>query len=607
MPKRKSRKPVKPTAAATSHTQRRLSIIALIVALSMTGAIVVGWPMLGSGTNPGTSPAAPQSQPGLAKEYIYAGGRLVATDEPSGGGGGCSFSINPASQNFPSSGGSGSVGVSTQSGCNWTATSNAPWINITSGGSGSGNGTVNYSVASNPNPSPRTGTMTIAGQTFTVTQDPASGSCSFTINPSSQNFPATGGSGSVSVGTQSGCSWTATSNAGFITITSGASGSGSGSVNYSVASNPNPSSRTGTMTIAGQTFTVTQAAGGGGCTFTINPSSQNFSAGGGTGTVSVGTQSGCSWTATSNAPWIIISSGGSGSGNGTVNYSVASNPNPSPRTGTMTVAGQTFTVTQAAASGCTYSINPTSQNFPASGGSGSVALNTQPGCGWQVGEVSSPITITSASSGFGSATINYSVAANQSMMPRNLFIIIEPGQFFSITQAGCSITINPTSQNFTASGGSGNISVTTTSPCPWTAVSNDLWIVINSGGSGSGNGTVSYSVGVNLNMTPRTGTITLGGQTFTVTQDAGTSSCNYSISPTSKSFPLIGGTGMVSVTTGSGCTWTAVSNTSWIGILSGSSGVGNGTVSYVVGPNFSGGPRTGTITIAGQTFTVTQQ
>ena len=51
----------------------------------------------------------------------------------------------------------------------WTASSNNPWITVTSGSSGSGAGTVGYSVASNSG-SARTGTITIAGQTFTVSQ-----------------------------------------------------------------------------------------------------------------------------------------------------------------------------------------------------------------------------------------------------------------------------------------------------------------------------------------------------------------------------------------------------------------------------------------------------
>ncbi|MCI0489036.1 MAG: putative Ig domain-containing protein, partial [Blastocatellia bacterium] len=81
----------------------------------------------------------------------------------------CTFTIDPTSQNFPASGGAANLSVNTQSGCNWTATSNAPWINITSGASGTGNGLVSYSVSANSNPVSRTGTMTVAGQTFTVT------------------------------------------------------------------------------------------------------------------------------------------------------------------------------------------------------------------------------------------------------------------------------------------------------------------------------------------------------------------------------------------------------------------------------------------------------
>ncbi|RPJ02351.1 MAG: choice-of-anchor D domain-containing protein, partial [Deltaproteobacteria bacterium] len=83
----------------------------------------------------------------------------------------CAYSLSASSGEFDASGGEGSINVTSPAGCNWTAKSNNPdWIVITSGGSGSGNGTVAYSVAVNTGDSPRTGTMTIAGQTFTVTQ-----------------------------------------------------------------------------------------------------------------------------------------------------------------------------------------------------------------------------------------------------------------------------------------------------------------------------------------------------------------------------------------------------------------------------------------------------
>ncbi|MEP7340873.1 MAG: S8 family serine peptidase [Acidobacteriota bacterium] len=88
-------------------------------------------------------------------------------------GAGCNYGINPTSQTSPAIGGSGAVNVSTDPGCNWTAASNATWLQINGATSGAGNGLVNYTVFANNGPQ-RAGTMTIAGQTFTITQ---SGNC----------------------------------------------------------------------------------------------------------------------------------------------------------------------------------------------------------------------------------------------------------------------------------------------------------------------------------------------------------------------------------------------------------------------------------------------
>ena len=82
--------------------------------------------------------------------------------------------------------------------------------------------------------------------------------------------------------------------------------------------------------------------------------------------------------------------------------------------------------------------------------------------------------------------------------------------------------------------------------------------------------------------------------------------CLYSITPTTNSFGSSGGTGSVRVTGGSACSWTATSNVSWIAISLPSSGIGNGGVTYSVSTNNTAKSRTGTITIAGQAFTVNQ-
>jgi glucose/arabinose dehydrogenase len=167
----------------------------------------------------------------------------------------------------------------------------------------------------------------------------------------------------------------------------------------------------------------------------------------------------------------------------------------------------------------------------------------------------------------------------------------------------CSFTISPTSKTVSSSGGAFIVSVTAPAGCPWTAVSNNSWITITSGSSGLGNGSVAYSVAANTSP-QRTGTMTIAGKTFTVTQNSG---CTVTISPTSQSFPSSGGTGTINVSSGAGCAWTAKSSTSWIKITSGASGSGNGTVGFSVSAVTSGtGTRSGTITIGGKKFTVTQ-
>ncbi len=83
--------------------------------------------------------------------------------------------------------------------------------------------------------------------------------------------------------------------------------------------------------------------------------------------------------------------------------------------------------------------------------------------------------------------------------------------------------------------------------------------------------------------------------------------CSYSITPTSRSFDYSGGTGVVNVTAKPRCSWAAVSNAVWLIITSNSSGTGNGTVHYTVSQISENSDRTGTLTIAGKTFTINQQ
>jgi hypothetical protein len=181
------------------------------------------------------------------------------------------------------------------------------------------------------------------------------------------------------------------------------------------------------------------------CSYGLSPSSQSFGAGGGSGSVAMSATSGCSWSATSDSSWLTITSG-SGTGNGTINFNVASNGGGA-RTATISANGQTATVSQAAGTpSCSYVLSPSGTSYPTSGGSGTIGVSAAPGCAWNATATQFWITITSGSSGNGSGTVAYTVAANSGSARVGAINIA--GQSVSITQAGTA----PASYNGTWSG-----------------------------------------------------------------------------------------------------------------------------------------------------------
>jgi hypothetical protein len=91
------------------------------------------------------------------------------------------------------------------------------------------------------------------------------------------------------------------------------------------------------------------------------------------------------------------------------------------------------------------------------------------------------------------------------------------------------------------------------------------------------------------------------------TPDAITISQAVSLSPATQYFSAKGGTGSITVTAPAGCNWMSVTNDpSFITVDPATSGAGNGTVTYTVAVNSGISTRSGTMTIAGQTFTVRQ-
>jgi hypothetical protein len=195
-------------------------------------------------------------------------------------------------------------------------------------------------------------------------------------------------------------------------------------------------------------------------------------------------------------------------------------------------------------------------------------------------------------------------------MKKLIFLMIPMGLLVLVNCS--SDSISPTSATVSGAGGTGSVRVEIKSGQAWTASTTREswdWIGISSGDKGTGNGTVNYFVLANKTGSSRTGSLKIAGLTFTITQQAQRVGCTYSISSTSNPFGPAPASGTVNVTTDSDCSWTASTTPGswdWLGISSGDKGTGNGTVNYFVLVNKTGRARTGTLTIAGKTFTVTQ-
>ncbi len=170
---------------------------------------------------------------------------------------------------------------------------------------------------------------------------------------------------------------------------------------------------------------------------------------------------------------------------------------------------------------CAYNVTANNQNFSASGGVGTISVESPAACGWTAHSNVDFIAINSGGTGNGTGTISFSVAPTVGgARVGNIFVA---GRTITISQSaggGCSFALAPVSRNFLPTGGTGSFSVQTSNDCGWIATANDSFIGILFASAERGTGTVSFAVSPNTQPVARTGSITVGGKTFTVTQDA---------------------------------------------------------------------------------------
>jgi hypothetical protein len=358
----------------------------------------------------------------------------------------CQLTATNSTPTFTATGGQGAIVVQAARECTWTAAAQVAWVALMPPNDGQGDSTLKYNVQSNPSGLPRRGTVNVAGQIVEVGQEGAP--CRFQLDRTSAQIAADVTSLDVNVQGPTGCSWTAVSEADWLTVTQGAQGSGPGRVTLRALANAG-AGRVGTARVAGIRLQVTQVSTVGpppppppGCAYALLPASVQLDPAATEGSTSLSTGGECPWTATSDQGWLSIASATSGTGNAQITYRVSPNDGGVARTAHLAVGTAIFLVQQAAVGqpACTFDVNPSNPiTSGAGGGSGTLKVNTASTCAWTASASASWIQV-SAAGGTGSGQVDYQIAPNPAGSERTGSISIA-GTTLSVTQAGEPITL----------------------------------------------------------------------------------------------------------------------------------------------------------------------
>jgi hypothetical protein len=476
----------------------------------------------------------------------------------------------------------------------------------------------------------------------TITAPTTTTRCAVTLRADAPAVAPAGGAGTLTVTVNRECAWELAADVDWITLAA-RTGQGSSTVGYTVAVNPQPAVRRGTIVANDARLEIAQGAAP--CEIAIDRPGDRFAAGGGTSQIGVAALVGCSWTAVSQAGWIRVLSGGAGDGPGSVVIEVGTNLGDA-RTGGVVIGGRLYTVVQdpppasppggpsppagpgapgpppptpespaptppgpappsptppvptppAPVTGCTFAVSPPNQTVPASGGAGLVSVVTTSGCAWSAVTTADWIVVAGPGAGEGSGTVTFSAAPNTGSGARMAALIIG-GQAATITQAAPAAqppapeppvppsppppTPDPPVPPPTPDPPAPEPPVPPPTPDP---------------------------PAPEPPAPPPTPDPPAPPPPAPDPPAPDPPTCAFTVAPLSQSFGPEGGGGQLAVSaTAASCTWTATSGVPWLTLTGGTQRTGSGTVSYLVASHTETSPRTGTLQVAGQPVTITQQ
>ena len=323
----------------------------------------------------------------------------------------------------------------------------------------------------------------------------------------------------------------------------------------------------------------------------ITPTTRNFGVNGG-GNAIITSGSG-TWTAAVSDPWITLNTT-SGNVGYPVAYTVSANTNVEQRTGYVYVSGWTHTVTQDGVGG---TISPGNREFEHQGGNGTITVSAANKMVWQARPNVDWINV-SPTSGMGEGRVSYNVAKYDEVATRQ-GTITAAGNTFTVFQYGRRMKLSTYKEARDYEPHVIPITVNALAITQWSVTPNNSWISVVDAGNGQGGDLVSVAISENPSYKARTGTVKIGTETFTVTQQGRPKAAlSFNVSPANSTASVNGANGMIAVTATPDLPWTATSGANWITIYAATAnGAGNGNVVYNASPNPTLSQRTGKVTV----------
>jgi trimeric autotransporter adhesin len=348
---------------------------------------------------------------------------------------------------------------------------------------------------------------------------------------------------------------------------------------------------------------------------TLDATSGKVGADGGSASISVSGAPGCRFEAANTPGWLAPVPASqlaiTEKGTSSVGLTAGANLSGTGRTAVFYLANWRVELTQEASASCPSMpyVSPATIKVGYFGGTGTAYVTAPATCSWTISDLPSFATVTSASSGKGNGSFNWTVPSNSpnntSRSGSGRISALGQSGSFTITQDGpaqCPTTprVSLSSGSFPATGGTITGTVSAVSGCPWTVGTLPPFVRLTAGGAGTGNGVFSITATANPG-TSRGGNGLLSGPGFSTSFYLGQSAnpcANWSISPAVVNTPAGGATGSLTVTAQASCSWRLAGLPGWLTLTSASSGSGNGTISYAIASN-SGQARSAMFSMLG--------